>query len=306
MNVDFKLTKNLKKDPSQCPKVGIIVINWNNYEDTAECLNSISNISYPDFDVILVDNGSRDGSREQLQEEFGWCKFVFNNENLGFAKGVNSGMKSRLERYDYFLLLNNDAIVQPGLLNQLVVTGEEQGDIGIVGAKLQYDESTIHSAGREFKSFDNIYEGKDPNEVNGIYEVGGVIGACMLIKVDMILDIGMLDEDFFFGGEDEEYSLRAIENDWKIVVQGDASVLHKSGATADRDDFIKYHSTKNQMKLRLKRDSFSAFDIIKKASRDMKIFFGYIALGRFSESKAILIGYYDLLIGKKEKRTDML
>ena len=103
------------------PKVFIIILNWNGYQDTVECLQSVRRLTYPSCKVIVVDNGSSDGSAAKLKEEFKEVFYIENKENLGFATGNNVGISYALENgADYILLLNNDTVVEPMVLEDMV------------------------------------------------------------------------------------------------------------------------------------------------------------------------------------------
>lgn len=296
----------------QRPSVAIIVVNWNNYDDTAACLESLKQIEYPNFQPIVVDNGSTDGSLEKLQSEYERCKFVCNTENLGFAKGVNSGIEGRVDSYDYFLLLNNDMVLEEGALDLIVGASEASSTIGIVSPKTVYfDRDQIQTAGRRFNrltlSFENVHEGMDSDELSGIIETEAVSGGCMLIKSRMISEIGILSENFFFGGEDVEFCLRARASNWEIVLQADASVRHKAHSSTDSDNrFLQYHSTQNKIKLGLKTGIAGKVGILYKSVRDFTRVVGLPLLKRKAEAKAIVDSYMDLIRGKTRKRTDLL
>lgn len=290
-----------------CPEVAIIILNWNNFEDTAECLESVREIDYPNYETIVVDNGSTDGSGQRLKETFEWCKFTFNEENLGFAGGVNSALESLCDEYDYFLLLNNDVVIEQDTLSSLLQAADLDPNIGIVGPKLLYpDSELIQSSGREYKSFRNLYEGKHKSEISGITEVGGIIGACMLINAEMMSQIGTLDEDFFFQGEDREYCLRAQSDGWKIAVQAGATVSHKHHSSSSIG-FRRYHRTKAHILVRAKATQYSFLSILVEFFYDTIRAIGHTILGNPTESKAILLAYYDLTLGdRQDPRLELL
>ena len=111
----------MEKTPGRQPKVSIITLTWNSYEVTRDCLLSLQKIDYPAFEVVLVDNGSVDGSGKKLAHDFPDVKVILNETNLGFTGGNNVGMRDALARgTDYLLLLNNDTIVAPNFLTELV------------------------------------------------------------------------------------------------------------------------------------------------------------------------------------------
>src|SRR5205823_1889527 len=115
------------------PRVGIIILNWNSYQVTSECLLSLRKLNYPNTEIVLVDNGSSDDSADRLQNEFPEIRVLRNPENLGFPGGNNVGIRYVLDRgADYLLLLNNDTVVQPDFLRELVQVAESDATIGLL------------------------------------------------------------------------------------------------------------------------------------------------------------------------------
>jgi len=235
------------------PKVAIIVLNWNNYADTKECLKSLENVTYPDYEIAIVDNGSTDGSVTRLEVEFPQYKFIKSEENLGFAGGNNVGIKYALERAaNYVLLLNNDTIVSPDFLTEMVKIAEEDETVGLVGGKIyRYGTHDIHHAGGRlvlWRGTGYSFRG-DKAARNGVRNVNFIIGCLMLIKSKMIEDIGLLDEHYFFGGEDVEYCWRAKKVGWQIKVNLDAEIWHKvsSSAGGEGSPLLFYYNTRNRL-----------------------------------------------------------
>lgn len=302
----------LGEDQSNWPSVAIVVLNWNNYEDTATCLQSLKSVEYPNLDVIVVDNGSSDNSAYRLQRDYNWCNFVLNNTNKGFAKGVNSGIKGRTNDYDYFLLFNNDMTMENDTVCSLIYAAEKTAGIGIVSPKTVYeDNDEIQTAGRRFKkttlSFENIHNGINKTEISGIMEVDAVSGGCMLLNTKMINDIGTFCESFFFGGEDVEYCIRARQHNWSIILQADTLVKHKPHSTHGTSRvFNQYHSTKNHIRLGLKTGTYGKIGILNKLVSDFLRVLILPLLSRGKEAQMIVMGYFDLLLKRDKKRTELL
>ncbi|RPJ61945.1 MAG: glycosyltransferase family 2 protein, partial [Dehalococcoidia bacterium] len=191
--------------------VAVIILNWNGLEDTRECLLSLQKIDYPRYTVIVVDNGSSGDDVECLKEQFGeYIDIVVNESNLGYAKGVNIGVKTAREKYapDYYLLLNNDTIVDAGFLSELVESFESNGMAGIVGPKVYYYDApqVLQSLGANINMYTGTasYPGlkqKDVGQYDKISEVDWV-GPCTLIKAEVFNKIGYFDEGYFAYWED--------------------------------------------------------------------------------------------------------
>jgi len=238
------------------PKVFIIILNWNGRADTLECLESLKNNDYPNYQVVIIDNGSKD-KFSILDSEI---KVIYNKENLGFSGGNNVGIKYALENNaDYILLLNNDAIVSQDFLSKLVETGESNENIGLIGPKIYFyppvgeaggDKNKIWSAGGRINWLYNKGEmighnQKDKGQYNSpkIQETEFLTGCCVLVKKQVIEKIGLMPEEYFLYYEDTDWSLKARENGFKSVFVPDAKIWHKGSQSsiADSPSYIYYH-----------------------------------------------------------------
>lgn len=225
------------------PKVCIIILNWNGLRDTIECLESISKLDYINYKIILVDNASSGNDTQVLKEKFGNdIRLIENEKNFGFAVGNNIGMKYTLENNlnpDYFLLLNNDTVVNTDFLTKLVNVAESDTKIGIVGPEIYFysskdEKQIIWSAGGKIKWWripfyyhlgqNNIDSAKFQN----IVEVGFVSGASMLLKRNVAEEISFLNSKYFFGYEEIECCMKAKKAGYKIVYVPDAKIWHKA------------------------------------------------------------------------------
>ncbi|MCX5994452.1 MAG: glycosyltransferase family 2 protein, partial [Chloroflexi bacterium] len=120
------------------PKVSVITVNWNNFNDSAECLESLRKTTHPNFEVIVVDNGSGGDDVSLLKQRFGdFIRLIVNDKNAGFAGGCNIGIKDALARAaDYVVLLNNDTVVAPDFIEGLVRAAQSDERVGIAGGKV--------------------------------------------------------------------------------------------------------------------------------------------------------------------------
>jgi GT2 family glycosyltransferase len=249
----------------QC-KVAVIVLNWNGRDITAECLESLQLVTYPNFEVILVDNGSADGSAEFFRRNYPLVLLLENGQNLGFAGGNNAGIKTALQRgADYVLLLNNDIIVDPDFLSQMVAAGEAHSEVGFLGPKIYYYDrpNVMWYAGGEISLRRGLsrHYGFGEND-RGQYEdpsyVNFVTGCSLLVKCDAIRNIGFLDEAMFCYGEDADLCIRARKAGYCGYYVPAAKVWHKIGASKG-GTFSLYMGTRNAMYLVRKHASTGSF-----------------------------------------------
>jgi GT2 family glycosyltransferase len=263
------------------PKVTVIILNWNGWEDTIECLESLYQIEYSHYNVIIVDNASTNNSIEQIKrytegkievksdffeydqknkpikileynnEEYlrsmGGKIFdlalnkklilIKNDKNYGFAEANNIGLKYALKNLnvDYFLLLNNDTIVYPKFLTELVKVSEKDTRIGIAGPKIYpLTNGVVIKDKAIIGSKISFWKGGLPIGLkNGdqIKDVDLISGACILIKKETLLKLGFLDSIYFFGWEDADYCTKAKRSGYRVIGVSNSKILHKIGAS---------------------------------------------------------------------------
>jgi GT2 family glycosyltransferase len=233
------------------PYVVVVVLNWNDYENAQACLQSLSDVAYPNMDVVVVDNGSTDGSGERIDREFDWCEVTFTGENLGFAGGNNVGIERAREKgADYVLLLNNDTVVESDFLAPLVEAAESEDHVALVSGVIRDESGELWYSGGSFwldrcriKRDDAI---KDENEP---YETEFVCGAMALVSSEFIEECEVFPESYFFAIEDMDISWQAKQGNWKVLVAPDAEIIHKVGASTDgeRSPFRVYHETHGRL-----------------------------------------------------------
>ena len=218
------------------PRVCIIVLTWKNYDLTRDCLLSLRQIDYTNTEVVLVDNGSGDGSAERLAAEFPEVRLIMNEKNLGFPAGNNVAIRDGMARNpDYFLLLNNDTLVAPDFLSKLVGVAESDEKIGAVNPKILYFEPNdrIWFAGGFYKPWWGVgrvrgVNRRDVGKYNGTQEISFVTGCAFLIKSGVVRQIGLLDESYFLGYEDLDWTVRAMNAGFRAFYVGSSVIWHRS------------------------------------------------------------------------------
>jgi len=226
------------------PKVFIVILNWNNYADTAECLLSLNNLENPNFQVVLVDNASTDGSVQKLQKEFPNVHIIINPENFGFASGCNVGIKFALENgADCVLLLNNDAAMEKQSLDSSIKMLFSSKNVGIVGGKIKnyYDRSYIETTGSKRIIWPIIATRAvgggelDIGQYDKVDKRLVVSGALMLIKRKVFENVGLLPEEYFFGCEDVDFCINVHRNGFKILYSPNFVAYHKGGRSSGKN-----------------------------------------------------------------------
>ena len=203
---------------------------------TVACLRSLLKSDYGNLSVLLVDNGSPDGSGERIRLSFPEIEFLQTGQNLGYTGGNNRGIKWALERNaDYVLILNNDTVLDPCAVSKLVDTAEssDQQVGGVAPKVLYYDEpERIWYAGGEFSPIKGLGlhwrdgELDRSDEAEKTREITFMTGACCLLSAEALTELNGFDEDFFAYVEDAELSLRMRQAGYQIYYQPSARVLH--------------------------------------------------------------------------------
>lgn len=217
------------------PKVSIIILNWNGGKDTLECVESVEKITYPNYEVVIVDNGSTDGSWEMLKSRFHGHTLMRMEENLGFTGGANAGIKKALASgAEYVLLLNNDTVVDTEFVGELVKVAEKDNGIGALCSKIYfYDRpGTIQYAGAWFNAWLGWgrlrgYNQHDDGQFDVLEETERPTGCSMMVTKEFCEKVGLLDEEYFSYAEDMDWGMRAGKAGFKIMYVPVSRVWHK-------------------------------------------------------------------------------
>lgn len=252
------------------PKVSIIILNWNGLKDTIECLESLKKITYPNYEVIVVDNGSKGNDVNVLEKKYkDYIRLIKNKENLGFAEGNNVAIRQVLRegKSDYILLLNNDTVVAPNFLTELVKASQLHDNVAISQAKILLTKARgIHSTGnicdiygavicRGNREKDKEYEKVDSNF---FYPAG----ACMLIKKKALEEIGLFDKELFAYNEDLDLGWRARLLNYQILYVPKSICFHKETVTLRGSFRLYYFIWRNRIRVLLK--NYSLKNLVKR------------------------------------------
>lgn len=244
------------------PKVFIILLNWNNWDETKECLESLKKVDYPNFEILLVDNGSLTPPiipPPYNKGGIGGVIPIFNEENLGFAGGNNVGIQYALKHNaDYVLLLNNDTVVAPDFLTKLVEMGDSSEKFGILGSRIyQYGSDEVVFDGGKVNGWLTKGEHIKIAEV-GPRQVDYITGAAMLVKREVIEKISLMREEYFLYYEDVDWCLRSQRAGYKCVLVPESHVWHKVSATNKEGSasYIYYHTRNSLMLAKFNGNAF--------------------------------------------------
>ena len=222
------------------PKVTVIILTWNRVDDIVTCLNSFSAVSYPNLEVVVVDNNSADETVATLRANYDWITLIVNDDNLGYVGGNNVGIKYALEKgTDYVFILNSDTKMIPNCLDELVRTMQADPCIAITGAKNLYMQNTAFSWGkygvlnwgpmlcRTHGRFVRDYPESSPKDVDWVIGNG-----CMMTR-EALEKVGIFDEDFFQVNEDVDWCIRARKQGYRVVYVDTAAIEHRGASSAD-------------------------------------------------------------------------
>ncbi len=235
-------------------KVAIILLNWNGKNDTLECLTSLHKLQYPHYEIILVDNGSKDHSVDSISEQFPYLRIIETFCNLGYAGGNNAGIDHAMNtNADFFLLLNNDTIVAPNLLQAFLQSAKEKPQGGIFGAKiLRYHEPDVidHIGGKWNQSiaeFESYGRGRKKEAISEMAKVDYVSGCALFVRREVFLKIGKLDSAFFLLWEETDFCYRAKKMGFEIWTAPAAIVWHKISGSFSGKALMHYYWWRNRL-----------------------------------------------------------
>jgi GT2 family glycosyltransferase len=233
-------------------RVAVIVLNWNGAAHLAPCLESVGALTYADREVVVVDNGSTDGSVDGLPVAFPWFRLIRHARNLGYAGGNNAGI--RATQSDFVLLVNNDTVLAPGFLEPMVAACERDPRVAACSPRTVYEDrpSVINAAGLELKAdFQPASRGcgeEDGPRFDTACEVFGAHGACVLYRRAALERVGLLDEDFFAYNEEFDLAWRLRLAGWTARYVPDARVSHREAASSrGMPDRILYLMERNRI-----------------------------------------------------------
>ncbi|HZK80331.1 MAG TPA: glycosyltransferase family 2 protein, partial [Humisphaera sp.] len=290
--------------------VAIVILIWNGKKDTLECLASLRADAYLHKQIIVVDNGSTDGSADEIRASYPEVTVLQNKANLGFCAGNNIGIEYALNRgFDYVYLLNNDTTVEPRALTHLMQVAEANPRFGIV-APVMHDYKgtrTIWFAGSRInlRRGEAVHDNsRQPVRTDAPYTVPWITGCALIARADLLRQLGGLDERYFLSWEDVDLGLRTTKAGWELAVVPAARIYHKGGQTSGRllGNSRDYYDVRNRLLL-LKTHCQTGYHraalyvIARNLARPLREP-GRKLSDRFSDLRRILAGIRDHLLGR--------
>lgn len=229
--------------------ISVIIVSYNTADMLRNCLNSISEQSENiNLETIVIDNASKDGSPSMVKKEFPHVRLIENEENLGFAKANNEGIRKSHGRY--IALVNSDVVILNSCLQKLVSFMDENPDIGMTGPKILNPDLTLQPQCRYFPTlWNNFSQSMAFNKLfpksrlfsgpfmkywphDQIRQVDVLTGCFWFVREKAVQEVGLLDEDFFMYGEDIDWCKRFHKKGWKVVFFPDSEAIHFGGVSS--------------------------------------------------------------------------
>ena len=303
------------------PKIAIIIINWNTYQLTFNCLKSLEACIYKNKTIFFVDNGSKDGSGDKIALEFPEINYIKNTKNEGFTGANNKALKIILKQnFDYALLLNNDTQVNPNFLCHLEARMSSDKNLAATQPLILdlQSKKTIWNAGGSLNTFFCFFKTKYNRttykpKLKIDTSTQWISGCCVLVNIEVIKKVGLLDNRFFAYFEDADWSIRMTNLGYKLGVVPESIIYHlKSGSTKKNNTFNEgylspyahYLNVRNHIYLIKKHSFFNSigswtYQILKITSYSIY----FILRGRSGKLKMVWRGLLDGIKFKKIKHT---
>ena len=247
------------------PKVSIIIVNYNGKELLQKCLDSLLKVNYDNFEIILVDNNSTDGTVEFITKNYPSLIIIKLDSNKGFAEPNN--VAAKISKGKYLLFLNNDTVVTPNFISEMVKVMETDKKIAICQSLLLKPDGSVDSSGDFIDHLGVVYNSK--TKIDEIREVSSARGASMLVRSDIFEKLDGFDQKFFVTFEDVDLCWRSWILGYRVLIIPTSIVYHEGGITIKKiKSEIAFHGFKNQLAMKI-----TNFEPIL-AMRNMMLFFG--------------------------------
>ncbi|WP_154852335.1 glycosyltransferase family 2 protein [Cyclobacterium xiamenense] len=287
--------------------IAIVLLNWNGWAFTRPCLESLRLSGFAMEHIIVVDNGSEDGSADEIQRSFPTVQLIRNPINTGFTGGNNAGIQAAsAQGYAFVLLLNNDTEVSAGFWKPLLEEMDRYPDTGAVQPLIYFlhDKTKIWNAGGRYLSWLGISQTSYSLPGKAPYSTDWITGCAFLVRSAVLEEVGLLDERYFAYFEDVDWSLRIRKRGYRLKVVPESVIFHEAGAASKtkqpgKEGFlnptIHYLNVRNQL-FHLRKYGRHPVNWLSWPFHLIKfgLFMGYFTLrGRTAKRKAVLSGIID-------------
>jgi len=263
--------------------VNIFILNWNAKDLARDCIKSLNKITYPNANIILIDNGSTDNSVEEIKNEFPKIEIISIGKNLGYAAGNNYGFVNTKKESDFTIFINNDTVVSPDFIEPLINGFDNNGLVKQTSPKILYDDNpnTLWFAGGKI----NLYFGWirhsgirkiDEGQFNTVSKIDYATGCCFCIRTKDFKQLKMFNESYPMYGEDVDLSLRIRKIGGNIMYIPESKIWHKVSASIGGEYSFNKWKRKNYSKMKLMMNYLNP--IIVPFALVLNIFSGLIEL----------------------------
>lgn len=288
-----------------------VVLNWNGRAETIGCVRSLLASDWPTLTTVVVDNGSEEEIAGALEAQFPDVLLLRNESNLGFAGGMNSGIRRALELdADYVLLLNNDTTIDPTMVGLLVSAAAEHPDAGIVSPlQLSRTEPEVVASAGLRANPRRAYQGKplrfgerETEALRGVHEVEAVVGTAMLVPAPVVQEVGLLDESLYLYVEDVDWALRMRRAGRRVYVSYEARLWHGGSASSGgrHSPLVSYYHARNAFVVSARHAPMRA---ARHGAREAEILLANLVHAwrcrrRLDHMRAVLAGWRDYRRGR--------
>ena len=292
------------------PLTYVIILTWNQKEMTADCLDSVMRLDYPNYRIALIDNCSTDGTREYIRTRHPQVEIIPSETNLGYAGGNNLGLDYALRRgAEYVLILNNDTEIDPGCLSKLVEVMERDEAVGVAGATIYYhsDPKRIWFNGARLN--ENIgemeaysFKSVDEGQFTEIIESDYAPGCGMLVRSSAVKRSGGIDARYFIYFEESDWCLRIKKLGYSVVIHPAAKVWHKiSMAFGKETPTFLYYMVRNNLlfmrsNLPLRTRWLGYIKCLKRCILQLRWLVRSSDEEKWTKARAICTGLFDFLL----------
>ncbi len=279
-----------------------IVVNYNNLEDTAECIESLLNQTYP-CRILVVDNGSDKGVVNELRGRYPQITLLELGENRGYAGGCNAGIKEVIDTADYVLISNNDVVFEKDVVEKLVLEMERDARIAASQPVVKYyDDDRIWSAGtRLFLGYPVLHLKNRKVELTESFEAPfGLVGCAMMLRTSALKEVGFFDEELFMMHEETDWCIRAKKKGYKLVVS-EGVVRHKVSASIGlfSPDYL-YYTARNWLLVARKAGRATLFYAL--ITEPLRVVYYILKLSKRGDIAHYLKGVVHGILNRRGKR----